>query len=57
MHSKLLLSQFPSEIDSYKPPTQYLYFHPINSELALPVQYFLCSASVNFSPCLQEINL
>ncbi len=26
MHSKLLSSQFLSEIDSYKPPPQYLYF-------------------------------
>ncbi len=57
MHSKLLLSQFPSEIDSYKPPPQYLYFSSNKQWACSACTIFSLFASVNFSPCLQEINL
>ncbi len=57
MQSKLLSSQFPSEIDSYKPPPQYLYFSSYNQWACSACTIFSLFASVHFSPCLQEINL
>ncbi len=57
MHSKLLSSQFPSEIDSYKPPPQYLYFSSYKQWACSACTIFSLFASVHFSPCLQEINL
>ncbi len=57
MHSKLLSSQFPSEIYSYKPPPQYLYFSSYKQWACSACTIFSLFASVHFSPCLQEINL
>ncbi len=57
MHSKLLSSQFPSEIDSYKPPLQYLYFSSYKQWACSACIIFSLFASVHFRPCLQEINL
>ncbi len=57
MPSKLLLSQFPSEIDSYKPPPQYLYFSSYKQWACSACTIFSLFASVHISLCLQEINL
>ncbi len=57
MQSKLLSSQFPSEIYSYKPPPQYLYFSSYKQWACSACTIFSLFASVHFSPCLQEINL
>ncbi len=57
MQSKLLSSQFLSEIDSYKPPPQYLYFLSNKQWACSACTIFSLFASVNFNPCLQEINL
>ncbi len=57
MQSKLLSSQFPSEIYSYKPPPQYLYFSSNKQWACSACTIFSLFASVHFSPCLQEINL
>ncbi len=51
------LSQFPSEIYSYKPPPQYLYFSSNKQWACSACTIFSLFASVHFSPCLQEINL
>ncbi len=54
---QLISSQFPSEIYSYKPPPQYLYFSSYKQWACSACTIFSLFASVHFSPCLQEINL
>ncbi len=55
--SRNFSSQFPSEIYSYKPPPQYLYFSSYKQWACSACTIFSLFASVNFNPCLQEINL
>ncbi len=51
MQSKLLSSQFPSEIDSYKPPPQYLYFSSNKQWGCSACTIFSLFASVHFLAC------